>query len=85
MPSTLLLAALVCAPALYDAFIEETMDPATALMRFLVAVPVCGLMLAGLNVLTRSYHQAQLDQREKAEAAEREMAAADRDAERQAA
>jgi nucleoside recognition membrane protein YjiH len=73
-PSTLLLATIVTSPALYDAFVAQTMDLETALTRYLIAVPVCGLMLAGLRSITKGYEDAR--QRAEDEEREREAAAA---------
>lgn len=68
-PATLLLAAAVTSPALYQAFVTNEMDPTTAMFRYLIAVPVCGIMVSMLSGLTNSYHQRQLEAREKARAA----------------
>ena len=77
-PAALALGALVVSPAFYQAFVTEEMDPATALIRFLIAVPVCGLMLSCLNVLTGAYHRKHLEHQEderRAEAAAKAEAA----------
>lgn len=54
-PLTLVLAALVSAPALWSAFVVGTMSVQTALIRFLVAVPVCALLLAGFRAVLGAY------------------------------
>ena len=69
-PAALALGALVVSPALYQAFVTEEMDPATALIRLLIAVPVCGLMLSCLNVLTGAYHRKHLEHQEDVRQAE---------------
>lgn len=85
-PSTLLLAALVDSPAIYSSAIGQ-MDPSTALYRYLIAIPVCGLMLAFLRSITKSYEDerqrvedeaaAEAAAQERAERAEREKAEAE--------
>lgn len=81
-PAALALGALVVSPAFYQAFVTEETDPQTALIRFLFAVPVCGLMLGCLNLLTGAYHRKHLEAQEetrrveaaaKAEAARAQM------------
>lgn len=57
-PSTLLVAGLMASPALYQAFVTQTLDVEVALLRFLIAVPVAMLMLAGLRMITGD-HEAQ--------------------------
>jgi hypothetical protein len=59
-PSALGLAALMAAPALYQGFVAQTLDVQMALARFLIAVPVAALMLAGLRFLTASYRRRPL-------------------------
>jgi hypothetical protein len=54
-PSTLLLAALMASPALYQAFVTQTLAVEDALIRFLIAVPVAMVMLAGLRLITSSH------------------------------
>jgi hypothetical protein len=53
--STLFVAALLASPALWSGFVTHEVDPTTALLRFLVAVPVAAAMLAVLEVVTRGY------------------------------
>jgi len=55
LPSTLLVAALIASPALWHAFVVGDMSPTVAMARFLIAVPVSGLMMAVLRGLTSSY------------------------------
>lgn len=52
---TLLLATLMASPALYHAFVAHDLDPTTALIRFLIAVPVAAIMLAVVRALTSGY------------------------------
>jgi ABC-type Fe3+ transport system permease subunit len=88
-PSTLLLAAAVDSPAIYSAAIGQ-MDPSTALFRYLIAILVCGLMLAFLRMVTRTYQEervraeedaaAAAAAQERAERAERENAEAEAEA-----
>ena len=54
-PSTLVLAAVVDSPALWHAFVLHDLSPTDALLRYLVAVPVCALMLMGLRAVTSAY------------------------------
>ncbi|MEN3309551.1 MAG: hypothetical protein V7603_5753 [Micromonosporaceae bacterium] len=55
LPSTLLLAGLIASPALWHAFVVGDLSTSTALARFLIAVPVSGLMMAILRGLTSGY------------------------------
>jgi hypothetical protein len=55
LPSTLLLAGLIASPALWHAFVTGDLSVSAALARFLIAVPVSGLMMAVLRGLTASY------------------------------
>jgi len=54
---TLFLAALLASPALYAAFWTHTLDPQTALLRLLIAVPVAAVMLAIVRAVTRDYRK----------------------------
>jgi hypothetical protein len=93
-PSTLLLAALVDSPAIYSSAMG-TMDPSTALFRYLIAIVVCGLMLAFLRSITKTYQDErqrvedeaaeEAARQERAERAEREQAEAAEAAENAAA
>jgi hypothetical protein len=53
-PSVLALAVLLSSTALWSAFIDGSLDVTTALIRFLVAVPVAGLMVYAFNLVVRS-------------------------------
>jgi hypothetical protein len=52
---TLLVALVVSAPTLWDAFTTGNTPVDTALLRFLLAVPVCALGLALLRKVFRAY------------------------------
>jgi hypothetical protein len=54
-PSTLLLATAISGPAIWSAAVTHHLDPTSAMERFLIAVPVSAVMLAGLRALTASY------------------------------
>ena len=60
-PATVLLAALLASPAIYHAAVTGDLPPRTALLRFLIAVPVAGIMLALLRALARGYQQSAAD------------------------
>jgi uncharacterized membrane protein YedE/YeeE len=53
--STLLVALLIASPALYGAFVKHTLDPMSAFIRLLIAVPVAAVMLAVLRLITGGY------------------------------
>jgi hypothetical protein len=53
--STLFLAVAIASPALYSAFVKHTLDPQTALLRLLIAVPVAAIMLGVVRAVTRDY------------------------------
>ena len=55
---TLLLATLLASPALYHAFVAHDLDPTTALIRFLIAVPVAAIMLAVVRAVTNGYRRS---------------------------
>lgn len=57
-PSVLLLALVLSSTALWSAFANGSMSVTTALIRFLIAVPVAALMLLALKAVTGGYHQA---------------------------
>jgi hypothetical protein len=59
-PSVLGLAVLLSLPALWSAFAAGSMGITTALIRFLIAVPVAALMLALLRMVTASYSRQAL-------------------------
>jgi hypothetical protein len=55
--STLLLAALIASPALWQALVTQQLDLTTALTRFLIAVPVSAVMLAMVRGLAAGYRR----------------------------
>jgi hypothetical protein len=57
-PSTLLLAAVLSSPALYHGFVVRDQDVTSALIRFLIAVPVAVVMIAVLHALTSGYRKS---------------------------
>jgi membrane protein implicated in regulation of membrane protease activity len=59
-PSVLGLAILLSTPALWSAFAAGSMGITTALIRFLIAVPVAALMLALLRMVTAGYSRQAL-------------------------
>jgi len=54
-PSTLLLATGMSAPALYHAAVAGDLNATAAMERFLLAVAVSAVLLAGLRAMTASY------------------------------
>ena len=56
-PGVLLLAALLAAPALWRAAVDGQLDLNSALIRFLIAVPVAIVMVSGLRLLTADYRR----------------------------
>lgn len=54
-PSVLGLAFLLSTPALWAAFASGSMGVTTALIRFLIAVPVAAVMLTLLRMVTQGY------------------------------
>lgn len=52
-PSVLLLALLLSSTALWSAFVDGSMSVTTALIRFLIAVPVSAIMIYAFNVVVR--------------------------------
>jgi hypothetical protein len=56
-PSTLLLATAMSAPALWHAGVARDLDATVAMERFLLAVAVSTVLLAGLRTLTASYQR----------------------------
>lgn len=52
--SVLLFALLMSAPALYR-YVRDEIDLTEALVRFLIAVPIAALLLAGLRFVTAGY------------------------------
>jgi hypothetical protein len=53
-PSVLLFALVMSAPALYR-YVLDQLDIGAVLIRFLIAVPVAALLLAGLRFVTAGY------------------------------
>ena len=53
-PSVLLFALLISAPALYRYVLDE-IDVTEVLVRFLIAVPIAAVLLAGLRFITAGY------------------------------
>jgi len=53
-PSVLLFALLMSAPALYR-YVTDEIDISQALIRFLIAVPIAAVLLAGLRFVTDGY------------------------------
>jgi hypothetical protein len=53
-PSVLLFALLMSAPALYR-YVTDEVDISQVLIRFLIAVPIAAVLLAGLRFLTAGY------------------------------
>ena len=53
-PSVLVLAVLLSSTALWSAFVDGSMDVTTALIRFLIAVPVAAVMVYAFNVVVGS-------------------------------
>lgn len=54
-PWGVIAALLVTSPALYAAFIASTMPTDVALMRFLIAVPVCSVAISAVVAVMDSY------------------------------
>jgi hypothetical protein len=53
-PSVLLFALVISAPALYRYVLDE-IDISAVLLRFLIAVPIAAILLAGYRFLTAGY------------------------------
>jgi hypothetical protein len=53
-PSVLLFALLISAPALYR-YVLDQVDITQVLIRFIIAVPIAALLLAGLRFVTAGY------------------------------
>jgi hypothetical protein len=56
-PSVLMLALVLSASTLWSAFAGGSIDITTALIRFLIAMPVAWVMLRVLNAVTSGYQQ----------------------------
>jgi hypothetical protein len=54
--SVLLLALALSTPAMWSAFVADSMSVTTAAIRFLIAVPVAAVMLAVLRITTAGHH-----------------------------
>ncbi len=52
-PSTLALALLISSPILWQALVDGTVSVDTALIRFLIALPVAGVLLGLLRLAAR--------------------------------
>lgn len=76
-PSTLGLAALISAPALWHGFVQHDLDPQTALIRFLVAVPVSAIMLSVFRSVIAGYRPPPKSRRVTAERLDGDEAGAD--------
>ena len=53
-PSVLLFALVMSAPALYR-YVTDELDISQVLVRFLIAVPIAAILLAGLRFVTAGY------------------------------
>ena len=53
-PSVLVLAVLLSGTALWSAFVDGSLDVTTALIRFLIAVPVAAAMVYAFNLVVRN-------------------------------
>jgi hypothetical protein len=53
-PSVLLFALVISAPALYR-YVFDQLDLTDVLIRFIIAVPIAALLLAGLRFVTAGY------------------------------
>jgi hypothetical protein len=51
----LVLALLLTSPALWSAFVAGTMGVQTALIRFLIAMPIAAIMVMAFNAVVESY------------------------------
>jgi hypothetical protein len=56
-PSVLVLALVLSASTLWSAFTGGAIDVTTALIRFLIAIPVAWVMLRVLHAVTNGYHE----------------------------
>lgn len=61
--STLLLATVLAGPALWHSFVIHDLDPTTALIRFLIAVPLAAAMIMLVGSLMRWYRPEDDDER----------------------
>ena len=56
-PVVLVMAAVMAAPAIWQAAVDRQLDVNSALTRFLIAVPVAIAMVGGLRLLTADYRR----------------------------
>lgn len=56
-PSVLWLAAAMAAPALWRAFVSQTLDVPSALLRFLIAVPIAAVLVAMFRFVVDNYRR----------------------------
>jgi hypothetical protein len=56
-PSALWFAVLLSLPAFFQSLVLQSLDLTDALIRFLVAVPIAALLLAGFRYVTAGYGQ----------------------------
>lgn len=54
-PGVLLLATIIAAPALWQGFVSHGTDESTAMIRYLIAVPVAAVMLMVMDWLVAAY------------------------------
>jgi hypothetical protein len=69
-PSSLLLGTVLAAPALWHGFVTGQLDVTTALIRFVLAVLVAGVLLAILRFVTAGYGRDAVPQRRASDQAE---------------
>ncbi len=55
--STLLLASVLAGPALWHGFVARDLDSTTALLRYLIAIPVAAIMIAVLRSIVTGYQR----------------------------
>jgi hypothetical protein len=61
-PAVLLFALVLSAPALYR-YVLDQVDVTEVLIRFIIAVPIAALLLAGLRFVTAGYGRAEEEDR----------------------
>jgi hypothetical protein len=66
-PAVLLFALLLSAPALYR-YVLDQVDVTQVLIRFLIAVPIAAVLLAGLRFVTAGYGKREEDSSSASEA-----------------
>lgn len=67
-PSVLWLAAAMAALAIWHALVTQTLDVQSALLRFLIAVPIAAVMVGTLRVIVESYRRQQARDEDTADA-----------------